>query len=132
MGISVPFPACLRRQETFDYIGSSRMVYDMEKGKFPVQLENIDSFVELGQVCCVCPPPPPAAASAVRCPPCHCLFPDFSLTFLLPLVSGHGPPRAAKCCFFILPQVALRNSLELWMHTDPMSQKNESIHNQVI
>uniref|UniRef100_A0A673TBK3 Nicastrin n=1 Tax=Suricata suricatta TaxID=37032 RepID=A0A673TBK3_SURSU len=62
--------------ETFDYIGSSRMVYDMEKGKFPVQLENIDSFVELGQV-------------------------------------------------------ALRNSLELWMHTDPMSQKNESVHNQV-
>ncbi|VFV42019.1 nicastrin-like [Lynx pardinus] len=61
--------------ETFDYIGSSRMVYDMEKGKFPVQLENIDSFVELGQV-------------------------------------------------------ALRNSLELWMHTDPMSQKNESVHNQ--
>ncbi|XP_044122618.1 nicastrin isoform X1 [Neovison vison] len=62
--------------ETFDYIGSSRMVYDMEKGKFPVQLENIESFVELGQV-------------------------------------------------------ALRNSLELWMHTDPMSQKNGSIQNQV-
>ncbi|MEJ1270370.1 nicastrin [Cricetulus griseus] len=36
--------------ETFDYIGSSRMVYDMENGKFPVRLENIDSFVELGQV----------------------------------------------------------------------------------
>lgn len=52
------------------------MVYDMEKGKFPVQLENIDSFVELGQV-------------------------------------------------------ALRNSLALWMHTDPMSQKNETVHNQV-
>ncbi|KAL2771450.1 nicastrin isoform 4 precursor [Daubentonia madagascariensis] len=62
--------------ETFDYIGSSRMVYDMEKGKFPVQLENIDSFVELGQV-------------------------------------------------------ALRTSLELWMHTDPVSQKNESVRNQV-
>ncbi|XP_027624223.1 nicastrin [Tupaia chinensis] len=62
--------------ETFDYIGSSRMVYDMEKGKFPVQLENIDAFVELGQV-------------------------------------------------------ALRTSLELWMHTDPMSQKNESVRNQV-
>lgn len=62
--------------ETFDYIGSSRMVYDMEKGKFPVQLENIDSFVELRQV-------------------------------------------------------ALRKSLELWMHTDPMSQKNESVRNQV-
>ncbi|XP_007171824.1 nicastrin isoform X2 [Balaenoptera acutorostrata] len=63
-------------RETFDYIGSSRMVYDMENGKFPVQLENIDSFVELGQV-------------------------------------------------------ALRNSLELWMHTDPMSQKNETVQNQV-
>ncbi|XP_015347488.1 nicastrin [Marmota marmota marmota] len=62
--------------ETFDYIGSSRMVYDMEKGKFPVHLENIDSFVELGQV-------------------------------------------------------ALRTSAELWMHTDPMSQKNESVRNQV-
>ncbi|XP_024606103.1 nicastrin [Neophocaena asiaeorientalis asiaeorientalis] len=62
--------------ETFDYIGSSRMVYDMKNGKFPVQLENIDSFVELGQV-------------------------------------------------------ALRNSLELWMHTDPMSQKNETVQNQV-
>lgn len=62
--------------ETFDYIGSSRMVYDMEKGKFPVQLENIDSFVELRQV-------------------------------------------------------ALRKSLELWMHTDPVSQKNESVRNQV-
>ncbi|XP_060053665.1 nicastrin isoform X2 [Erinaceus europaeus] len=62
--------------ETFDYIGSSRMVYDMERGKFPVQLDNIDSFVELGQV-------------------------------------------------------ALRNSLELWMHTDPMSQKNASVRNQV-
>uniref|UniRef100_A0A8V8TNI3 Nicastrin n=1 Tax=Homo sapiens TaxID=9606 RepID=A0A8V8TNI3_HUMAN len=61
--------------ETFDYIGSSRMVYDMEKGKFPVQLENVDSFVELGQV-------------------------------------------------------ALRTSLELWMHTDPVSQKNESVRNQ--
>jgi len=37
-------------QETFDYIGSSRMVYDMEKDKFPLRLENIHSFVELNQV----------------------------------------------------------------------------------
>ncbi|XP_040267358.1 nicastrin isoform X2 [Bufo bufo] len=36
--------------EVFDYIGSSRMVYDMEKGKFPVRLSNIHSFVELSQV----------------------------------------------------------------------------------
>nr|KAF6316316.1 nicastrin [Pipistrellus kuhlii] len=62
--------------ETFDYIGSSRMVYDMERGKFPVPLDNIDSFVELRQV-------------------------------------------------------ALRESLELWMHTDPVSQKNQSVQTQV-
>ncbi|XP_026549738.1 nicastrin-like, partial [Notechis scutatus] len=37
-------------QETFDYIGSSRMVYDMQNGRFPIQLENIDSFLELSQV----------------------------------------------------------------------------------
>ncbi|XP_054038806.1 nicastrin isoform X1 [Rissa tridactyla] len=36
--------------ETFDYIGSSRMVYDMEKDKFPLRLDNIHSFVELNQV----------------------------------------------------------------------------------
>ncbi|NXN26790.1 NICA protein, partial [Nycticryphes semicollaris] len=36
--------------ETFDYIGSSRMVYDMEKDKFPLRLDNIYSFVELNQV----------------------------------------------------------------------------------
>ncbi|XP_026573476.1 nicastrin [Pseudonaja textilis] len=35
--------------ETFDYIGSSRMVYDMQNGRFPFQLENIDSFLELSQ-----------------------------------------------------------------------------------
>uniref|UniRef100_A0A2K6DXG6 Nicastrin n=1 Tax=Macaca nemestrina TaxID=9545 RepID=A0A2K6DXG6_MACNE len=74
--------------ETFDYIGSSRMVYDMEKGKFPVQLENVDSFVELGQVC---------MAQNRR----------------------------------LILSVALRTSLELWMHTDPVSQKNDSVRNQV-
>ncbi|NWU87133.1 NICA protein, partial [Onychorhynchus coronatus] len=36
--------------ETFDYIGSSRMVYDMEQDKFPLRLDNIHSFVELNQV----------------------------------------------------------------------------------
>ncbi|GCB83580.1 hypothetical protein scyTo_0024397, partial [Scyliorhinus torazame] len=36
--------------ETFDYIGSSRMVFDMKRGQFPIQLENVDSFVELNQV----------------------------------------------------------------------------------
>uniref|UniRef100_A0ABI7WV70 Nicastrin n=1 Tax=Felis catus TaxID=9685 RepID=A0ABI7WV70_FELCA len=38
-------------------------------------------------------------------------------------------PRNVMFVFF--QGVALRNSLELWMHTDPMSQKNESVHNQV-
>ncbi|XP_018613565.1 nicastrin [Scleropages formosus] len=36
--------------ETFDYIGSSRMVYDMENGKFVIDLDNIHSLVEIGQV----------------------------------------------------------------------------------
>uniref|UniRef100_A0AAQ4QN70 Nicastrin n=1 Tax=Gasterosteus aculeatus aculeatus TaxID=481459 RepID=A0AAQ4QN70_GASAC len=38
------------RQETFDYIGSSRMVYDMEKKHFVVDLDNIHSLLEIGQV----------------------------------------------------------------------------------
>ncbi|XP_060109585.1 nicastrin isoform X2 [Heteronotia binoei] len=36
--------------ESFDYIGSSRMAYDMQKNKFPILLENIDYFLELGQI----------------------------------------------------------------------------------
>ncbi|XP_044305125.1 nicastrin isoform X1 [Varanus komodoensis] len=66
--------------ETFDYIGSSRMVYDMQNGKFPIKLDNIHSFLELGQV-------------------------------------------------------ALRINSKLWMHTDPVSQKDpaakQSIQNMV-
>ncbi|XP_077181843.1 nicastrin isoform X1 [Paroedura picta] len=58
--------------ESFDYIGSSRMAYDMQKNKFPVRLENIDCFLELGQI-------------------------------------------------------ALRHSSVLWMHTDPLSQRNLSV-----
>nr|XP_015201534.1 PREDICTED: nicastrin [Lepisosteus oculatus] len=44
--------------ETFDYIGSSRMVYDMQNGKFPVGLDNVDSVVEIGQVRSFLAPPP--------------------------------------------------------------------------
>ncbi|NWW69822.1 NICA protein, partial [Climacteris rufus] len=62
--------------ETFDYIGSSRMVFDMEQEKFPLRLENIHSFLELSQV-------------------------------------------------------ALRNDSVLWMHTDPVSRRNESVESQV-
>ncbi|XP_054482350.1 nicastrin [Anoplopoma fimbria] len=36
--------------ETFDYIGSSRMVYDMENKNFAVDLDNIHSVLEIGQV----------------------------------------------------------------------------------
>ncbi|XP_037537832.1 nicastrin [Nematolebias whitei] len=36
--------------ETFDYIGSSRMVYDMEKNQFVVDLDNVHSVLEIGQV----------------------------------------------------------------------------------
>ncbi|PNJ57018.1 NCSTN isoform 12, partial [Pongo abelii] len=38
-------------------------------------------------------------------------------------------PRNVMFVFF--QGVALRTSLELWMHTDPVSQKNESVRNQV-
>ncbi|NXJ22262.1 NICA protein, partial [Dicrurus megarhynchus] len=62
--------------ETFDYIGSSRMVFDMEQEKFPLRLENIGAFLELGQV-------------------------------------------------------ALQNDSVLWMHTDPVSRRNESVELQV-
>lgn len=37
-------------QETFDYIGSSRMVYDMENNQFPLDLDNVHSILEVGQV----------------------------------------------------------------------------------
>ena len=49
-------------QEAFDYIGSGRMLFDMEKGAFPAKLtkdeigphvirpEHIHSFLELSQV----------------------------------------------------------------------------------
>ncbi|XP_017266646.1 nicastrin isoform X2 [Kryptolebias marmoratus] len=36
--------------ETFDYIGSSRMVYDMEDNQFVVDLDNVHSVLEIGQV----------------------------------------------------------------------------------
>ncbi|XP_059200142.1 nicastrin [Centropristis striata] len=36
--------------ETFDYIGSSRMVYDMENNNFAVDLDNVHSVLEVGQV----------------------------------------------------------------------------------
>ncbi|XP_041324556.1 nicastrin [Pyrgilauda ruficollis] len=62
--------------ETFDYIGSSRLVFDMEQEKFPLRLENIAAFLELGQV-------------------------------------------------------SLRNNSVLWMHTDPVSRRNESVESQV-
>ncbi|XP_071273487.1 nicastrin [Agelaius tricolor] len=62
--------------ETFDYIGSSRLVFDMEQEKFPVGLENIGAFLELGQV-------------------------------------------------------SLRNNSMLWMHTDPVSRRNQSVESQV-
>ncbi|CAL1579108.1 unnamed protein product [Knipowitschia caucasica] len=36
--------------ETFDYIGSSKMVYDMENTRFALDLDNVHSMVEVGQV----------------------------------------------------------------------------------
>lgn len=36
--------------ETFDYIGSSRMVYDMQSNQFALDLDNVHSVLEIGQV----------------------------------------------------------------------------------
>ncbi|XP_064588676.1 nicastrin isoform X5 [Zonotrichia leucophrys gambelii] len=62
--------------ESFDYIGSSRLVFDMEQEKFPLRLENVGAFLELGQV-------------------------------------------------------SLMNNSMLWMHTDPVSRRNQSVDDQV-
>ena len=37
-------------QEAFDYIGSSRMVYNMQRGDFTFDLDDIEMFVEIGQI----------------------------------------------------------------------------------
>lgn len=44
------FPHVYLFQETFDYIGSSRMVYDMQNKEFVVDLDNVHSVLEIGQV----------------------------------------------------------------------------------
>ncbi|KAG7525022.1 nicastrin [Solea senegalensis] len=62
--------------ETFDYIGSSRMVYDMQNKQFPLDLDNIHSVLEIGQV-------------------------------------------------------GLRADSRLWLHTDPVSRRNDSINQEV-
>lgn len=36
--------------EAFDYIGSSRMVFDMERNQFVMDLDNVHSMLEIGQV----------------------------------------------------------------------------------
>ncbi|XP_039998619.1 nicastrin [Xiphias gladius] len=62
--------------ETFDYIGSSRMVYDMENNQFAVDLDNVHSVLEVGQV-------------------------------------------------------GLRADSRLWLHTDPVSRRNNSVNTEV-
>ncbi|XP_056125579.1 LOW QUALITY PROTEIN: nicastrin [Rhinichthys klamathensis goyatoka] len=36
--------------EAFDYIGSSRMVYDMQRNEFVIDFDNVHSMLEIGQV----------------------------------------------------------------------------------
>ncbi|TDH05653.1 hypothetical protein EPR50_G00124550 [Perca flavescens] len=63
--------------ETFDYIGSSRMVYDMQNNQFAVDLDNVHSVLEIGQV-------------------------------------------------------GLRANSKLWLHSDPVSRKNNSVNAEVM
>lgn len=71
-------------------------------------------------------------------PLCFCLkFPALLSSLQVPPPLLLTPPRLERethgaCCLSPLPQVALRDALELWMHTDPMSQKNASVRDQVI
>ena len=59
----LPLLECIVMQESFDYIGSQRLLYDMERGKFPyeynpnlgpglqpINISHIGYFIELGQV----------------------------------------------------------------------------------
>ncbi|KAG7319806.1 hypothetical protein KOW79_016949 [Hemibagrus wyckioides] len=62
--------------ETFDYIGSSRMVYDMQNNKSVIDFDNVHSFLEIGQV-------------------------------------------------------GLRREQNLWMHSDPISRRNETVNEEV-
>uniref|UniRef100_A0A8C1LVY6 Nicastrin n=1 Tax=Cyprinus carpio TaxID=7962 RepID=A0A8C1LVY6_CYPCA len=62
--------------EAFDYIGSSKMVYDMEKNDFVIDLKNVHSILEIGQV-------------------------------------------------------GLHSGRSLWMHSDPVSRKNDSVNEAV-
>ena len=41
---------CAYYQESFDYIGSSRMAYDMRKRHMNFTVEDIEMFIEIGQV----------------------------------------------------------------------------------
>jgi len=41
---------CAYYQEAFDYIGSSRMAYDMRKRVMNFTVEDIEMFIEIGQV----------------------------------------------------------------------------------
>ncbi|XP_027006391.2 nicastrin [Tachysurus fulvidraco] len=62
--------------EAFDYIGSSRMVYDMQNNKSVIDFDNVHSFLEIGQV-------------------------------------------------------GLWNKQNLWMHSDPISRRNDTVDKEV-
>ncbi|XP_038860142.1 nicastrin-like [Salvelinus namaycush] len=62
--------------EVFDYIGSSRMVYDMKNNKFVIDLDNVHSILEIGQV-------------------------------------------------------AVRSGTNLFLHSDPVSRRNNTVHDEV-
>uniref|UniRef100_A0A8C8I2N6 Nicastrin n=1 Tax=Oncorhynchus tshawytscha TaxID=74940 RepID=A0A8C8I2N6_ONCTS len=62
--------------EVFDYIGSSRMVYDMKNNMFVIDLDNVHSILEIGQV-------------------------------------------------------AVRSGTNLFLHSDPVSRRNNTVHDEV-
>jgi len=53
VNVMVMMVCCAYFQEAFDYIGSSRMAYDMRnmrKGKMNFTVDDIEMFIEIGQI----------------------------------------------------------------------------------
>lgn len=80
------------------------MVYDMQNNKSVIDFDNVHSFLEIGQVC------------DVYNTPTHSLFCAYTCIQRITL----------ECL-----QVGLRREQNLWMHSDPISRRNETVNEEV-
>ena len=123
---------CFLRQESFDYIGSSRLVYDMEGDRFPIDLDNIHSLVEIGQVFL-----PSFCLYVVVFWSCGVTVSNNGVcvnilqSLVLATNSGIIRWRGVDTGGFLHSQVGLHESEGLWVHSDPVSRRNNSIDTEV-